>query len=106
MTDLRHHLRAIAEALPTGSALPVPVELLLDLLATPTAPPEASAKGGAGTPDERLLTVQEVAARFGISEDWLYRHWRAIGGMKLGRKVLRFPASAVQVYLAAQRKAL
>jgi hypothetical protein len=56
------------------------------------------------SPDEQLFTVQEVATRFGLTPDWLYRHWKAVGGVKLGRKVLRFPASALPRYLEAQRK--
>ena len=84
-------------------------ELLLELLEAPGAgvqstTPPASANGGASTPAERLLTVQEVADCFGLTPDWLYRHWKMVGGVKLGRKVLRFPADALPRYLAARRK--
>jgi predicted DNA-binding transcriptional regulator AlpA len=102
--DLAAGLRALAEALPAGTAVPVPREVLLELLAAPAAPTPASANGAA-TPAEQLLTVQQVADRFGLTPDWLYRHWKTVGGVKLGRKVLRFPASALSRYLAAQRKA-
>jgi hypothetical protein len=103
--DLAVGLRALAEALPAGTAVPVPREMLLELLAggLDTSPPATN--GGAGTADEQLLTVQEVADRFRLTTDWLYRHWKAVGGVKLGRKVLRFPASALPRYLAARRKA-
>lgn len=103
-------LRALAEVLLAGTAVPVPRELLLEILspnggmASAPAVPATSANG-ASTPDEALLTVRQVADRFGVTQDWLYRHWRAVGGVKLGRKVLRFPASALPRYLAAQRKA-
>jgi hypothetical protein len=70
----------------------------------PARAPAATSANGADTPDEQLLTVQEVATRFGLTPDWLYRHWKVVGGVKLGRKVLRFPASALTRYLAAQRK--
>lgn len=99
----RAGLRALAEALPSGTAVPVPRELLLEFLSHDGQQPALI--NGAGAPDESLLTVQEVAERFGVTPDWLYRHWKAVGGVKLGRKVLRFPASALPRYLAARRKA-
>lgn len=99
----RAGLRALAEALPAGTAVPVPRELLLEFLSHDGQQPALI--NGAGAPDESLLTVQEVAERFGVTPDWLYRHWKAVGGVKLGRKVLRFPASALPRYLAARRKA-
>jgi predicted DNA-binding transcriptional regulator AlpA len=105
-TDLAAGLRALlvyAETLPPGTVVPVPRETLLELLSPNGVPPAST--NGAGAPDESLLTVQEVASRFGVTPDWLYRHWRAVGGVKLGRKVLRFPASALPRYLAARRKA-
>jgi hypothetical protein len=105
--DLAAGLRALAEALPAETPVPVPAGVLLELLAgrgggVPTSTPASA--NGAGAPDESLLTVQQVAGRFGVTEDWLYRHWKAVGGVKLGRKVLRFPASALPRYLAARRK--
>lgn len=105
VSELAAGLRALATSLPPGTAIPVPRELLLDLLEGAPAPALAPSANGAGTPDEQLLTVQEVATRFGLTTDWLYRHWRTVGGVKLGRKVLRFPASEIARYLAAQRKA-
>jgi predicted DNA-binding transcriptional regulator AlpA len=104
--DLAVGLRALAAALPAGTAVPVPREMLLELLeAIPHHGAELPSANGTGTPNEQLLTVQEVATRFGLTTDWLYRHWKAVGGVKLGRKVLRFPASDIARYLAAQRKA-
>jgi hypothetical protein len=103
--DLAVGLRALAEALPAGTAVPVPREMLLELLAGGLDTSAPATNGGAGTADEQLLTVQEVADRFRLTTDWLYRHWKAVGGVKLGRKVLRFPASALPRYLAARRKA-
>ena len=46
-------LRALAEALPAGTAVPVPREVLLDLLNG--SPPPISAESG------RMLTAEEVA---------------------------------------------
>ena len=98
--DLRAHVLALATALPTGAAVPVPREWLLTLL----EPAPASSVSTPEPADEPLLTADDVAARFGLSKDWCYRHWRAIGGVKLSRKVPRFPATAVRRYLASRSK--
>jgi predicted DNA-binding transcriptional regulator AlpA len=80
--------------------------VLLELLGSNGAtPPTLLAELPAPAPADQLLTVQEVADRFGLTPDWLYRHWKAVGGVKLGRKVLRFPANTLPRYLAARRKA-
>lgn len=97
--DHRVHLLALATALPAGSAVPVPREWLLALLKPAAPSPVPTTAEPAHT---QLLTVQEVAERFSLSRDWLYRHWRQIpGAVKLGRKVLRFPATALPRYLAS-----
>ena len=70
--DLAAGLRALAEALPAGTAVPVPREMLLAILEGAPAP--AAPTNGTSTPNEPLLTVQEVATRFGLTPDWLYRH--------------------------------
>jgi len=36
------------------------------------------------------MTVREVAKALGVTEKWIYRHWRNLGGVKLGRRKLRF----------------
>ncbi len=101
MIDCRSALRELAEALPEGAAVPVPRAWLLEILAESVPAPVQTSANEA---DEQLLTVQEVADRFGLSKDWLYRHWKAVGGVKLGRKVLRFPATALPKYLASRRR--
>ncbi len=107
-TTLVDRLRQLAAALPPGSSVSLSRDwLLAELEATPAAqavPALASANGG-GSSDEQLLTVQQVAERFGLTPDWLYRHWKTVGGVKLGRKVLRFTAPGIASYVAAQRKA-
>ena len=30
------------------------------------------------------VSVEEVAVRLGVDPDWVYRRWRALGGIKLG----------------------
>jgi len=95
----REGLRALAEALGPGSGVSVPREWLLELLTVPVDAPVPLEP-----PDDKLLTVDEVAAQFGLTRDWLYRHWQAVGGVKLGRKVLRFPTTAVRQYITTKRK--
>jgi predicted DNA-binding transcriptional regulator AlpA len=96
----REGLRALAEALGPTSGVMVPREWLLELLDGSAV--QTSALGTTVPTDEQLLTVQEVANRFGLTEDWLYRHWKDVGGVKLGRKVLRFPPGALRQYITAK----
>jgi predicted DNA-binding transcriptional regulator AlpA len=78
----------------------VPGKWVLELL--DGTPVQTSAPTNGAPADEELLTVQQVATRFGLTEDWLYRHWKAVGGVKLGRKVLRFPPSALRQFITAK----
>jgi excisionase family DNA binding protein len=106
MTDPRPHLRALAEALPTGSAVTVPREWLLELLAdAPPAPVQTSAILPAAESADRLLTIDEAAARLGVTKDWIYHHRKDLPfAVKLGRKVLRFSAQKLERYLEARRR--
>ncbi len=105
MTDHRPHLRALAEALPPGSAVPVPVEWLLDLLGPSSLPPATAARALAGEPEDRLLTVEEAARRLNVTKDWLYHHRKELPfAVKLGRKQLRFSAAKLERYLEARRR--
>ncbi len=92
--DLRTGLRALAEALPTGTAVPVPRELLLELL--DGAPTPAPASNGAGAPAEHMLTAEEVAARLSTTERWVYDHADQLGGKRLSKRCLRFPESSIR----------
>ena len=74
------------------------------------------AANGAGAPaperagpaaSERLLTPEEVAARFDRTVDWVYRQsqkdaWKAFT-RRLGRRTLRFSESGLERFLARQR---
>lgn len=98
--DLRAHYLAIAEALPAGTAVPVPVELLVELLAGGGDP---GAISDAPPPD---FTVPQVAARFGRKPSTV-RGWIA-GGQLPGAyhfrgRELRIPAAAVMAFEAGQR---
>ena len=92
----RAHLRALADALPPGSAVPVPREWLLELLAN-------SPVVSADTVPERWLTAVEVAELLSTPERWVYNHADQLGGKRLSRRCLRFPESGVRRYLARIR---
>ncbi len=88
-------LRALAESLPTGTAIPVPRELLLELL---SAHDEA-----ASAPVDP--TVDEMAARYGRAPS---RGWceagRFPGAYKLHDREWRIPAAAIAAFDVAQRE--
>ena len=86
MTDARAHLRALAEALPPGSAVSVPREWLLELL-EPAVTKVSPGRLGESVPPalafwrEKLWTVpadtrlgvREVAEAMGRPRSWVYR---------------------------------
>ena len=99
MTDLRPHLRVLAEALPPGIVVPVLREVLLGLLAGAT--PESIA------PDDevgnRLLTVDEVATRLHLSREVVYRRARRWPFTRRIGRALRFSPTGLEAWLARQR---
>ena len=102
----RDALRALAEALPEGAALPVPREWLLELLAGATAPELPPQVVTSPETDDRLMTVEEVAARLDVTPQWVYRHageWSFT--RRLGRRTLRFSEAGLRAYLARRRAA-
>jgi predicted DNA-binding transcriptional regulator AlpA len=58
-----------------------------------TAPPATTSAA------ERLLTVEEAAARLGASTDWLYRHWRQLPFARKLPYGLRFSESGLNAYI-------
>ena len=66
---------------------------------TPTAPgrPPATRDGAPGTPDDPLLTIDEVIAELRVSRAALYR-WRRQGA---GPPVARLPGGGVRVRRSA-----
>jgi hypothetical protein len=80
--DLRGALRCLAEALPPGAIVPVPRDVLLELVTNGTgASPVASPSPAGGGWRERLWTcpadtrlgVREVAEALGRPRSWVYR---------------------------------
>src|SRR5437879_13684115 len=49
---------------------------------------------------DRMLTVPEVAQRLRASRRFVYAHRKALGGVALSKRALRFPEAAVARYLA------
>jgi hypothetical protein len=94
-------LRTLAEALPTGAAVPVPREWLLELLARIAAP---AASGASSTPAD--LTVADLAARFGRKPStirgWLDRELIP-GSYRFRGREWRVPAGALAAFEAGQR---
>jgi excisionase family DNA binding protein len=55
--------------------------------------------GHAATSEDRLLTVDEAAARLGQSKDWLYRHATKLPfTRRVGRQV-RFSSQSLESYI-------
>jgi predicted DNA-binding transcriptional regulator AlpA len=108
VTDARNHLTALVAALPADGAATVPVAWLRELLGSidPKIPDREHSPANIAEPAaDQLLTADDMAARFGLGRDSLYRHWKTIpGAVKLGRKVLRFPETGVRSYLDAHRQ--
>lgn len=91
----REALRSLAEALPVGTALPVPREWLLELL--------AAAPGSAHVCTEGLLTVDQAAARLSLSKGYLYRKAKSLPfTRKLSRRELRFDPTGLDQWLRAK----
>jgi len=54
----------------------------------------------AGAKADRLLTVQEAAQRLGLTEDWLYRHYRGLPfTRKVGEQTLRFSEAGIDRWI-------
>lgn len=72
--------------------------VLRDVLTRGLAPvPEA-----VGTSD-RLLTVEEAAARLGLSADWLYRHAKSLPFTRRpARRALRFSEAGLGRWMVAR----
>jgi predicted DNA-binding transcriptional regulator AlpA len=84
----RAALALTAEVLPPGTVVPVPREILLELLGAVIAAPDSE-------PD-RMLTAVEVAKVLGTTTRWVYSHANQLGGKRLSRRCVRFPESAIR----------
>lgn len=66
------------------------------MLPTNSTPPPQPDNG-------RYLTVQEVVARFGVTERWLYRHKSRMPHSQPSRKILLFPEQAITKWFASRK---
>ena len=57
------------------------------------------------TAEDHLLTAEQVAEKLQVARKWVYRHAAALGAVRLSRKKLRFPSSALERYLARRKAA-
>jgi excisionase family DNA binding protein len=48
----------------------------------------------------RFLTVEEVAEALGVSASWVYKHIDLLGGVRLGKRLWRFPEQDLSTLLA------
>src|SRR5215218_6381632 len=51
-------------------------------------------------PMSRYLTVEEVAEALGVSASWVYKHTDLLGGVRLGKRLWRFPEQELTTLLA------
>jgi excisionase family DNA binding protein len=116
MSEPRQHLRALAEALPPGAAVPVPREWLLAVLAEPK--PETADTSWRSriwkVPADTVLTTAEAAEALGKSKGALHkmvrRHrlpfTRAAGGYSpIAGAPLLFRAADLRRYLEGKKAA-
>jgi excisionase family DNA binding protein len=106
MTDPRPHLRALAEALPLGSAVTVPREWLLELLDAGGAAAVQTSANPAIAPAD--MTVHQVADRFGRHRSTI-RMWLEQGSFpgayRFRGREWRIPAAGLAAFERAQRDA-
>jgi excisionase family DNA binding protein len=50
------------------------------------------------------LTVEEVAEALGVSVSWVYKHKDLLGGVRLGKRLWRFPEQELRRLLAQPAK--
>jgi excisionase family DNA binding protein len=100
--DIRTALRLLADALPAGTALPVPRELLIELLDGSPEPDSA-----ASAPAD--LTVEAVAERFGrhpsTVRGWISQQLLP-GAYRLRGREWRVPAAALRAFEATARRGM
>ena len=53
--------------------------------------------------DDALMDVEEVARFLKQSPDWVYRHWKQLGGRKIGAKSIRFYRSDIDRWLKTRK---
>ncbi len=91
---------ASLERLPELSAALARLSALVSLRLTTEPLRDLQEALRAGAKADRLLTVQEAAQRLGLTEDWLYRHYRELPfTRKVGEQTLRFSESGIDRWI-------
>ncbi len=85
---------AALDAIPVERIPAAIARLAARAMEPPPAPPR---------PDDALLTPDEVAALLRSDRRFVYRHARALGGVRLSRRKLRFSAARVRRYIEGRR---
>jgi hypothetical protein len=94
LTDLRRAL----ELLPTGAALTLSREALLEALGGGATMPDIAPAPAADV--EEWLTAEQTAKLLNTSTRWVYDHSGELGARKLSRRCIRFSSRAVARRLA------
>ena len=50
-----------------------------------------------------MLTAEEAANFLNYSRDWVYRNWRKVGGVKVGKRGVRFSRVALEAWVASRK---
>jgi predicted DNA-binding transcriptional regulator AlpA len=80
-----------------------PFDLLVDQIRAVVREEIKAALNGNGNGHERepnsLLKLKDAAQRLNQSESWVYRHWKELGGKKLGGNI-RFSTDDIEKFIA------
>ncbi len=88
-----------AAQLPPEVARQLTLQCLTVLAALAMAPPSANSHESATPEDDRLLTVDETAAKLGVSKHWLYRRWKKLPFVVSIDSRPRFSAAGVDRFI-------
>ena len=64
----------------------------------------ASATPCMPTGNGRYLTVEEMVIRFGVTDQWLYRHKKQMPHSQPSRKILLFPEQAITKWFTSNKR--
>lgn len=100
----RDELRALVEAV-QSKELPDLAGELARASALVTLRLNTPRENGAKAPaTDRMLTAKQAANILSMSDKWVYRHARELGGTELSPGAVRFSARAIKRYVAGHAK--
>lgn len=81
-----------------------PFDLLLDQIRVIVREEvQAAMANGNGHGPDKLIDVADVAVYLKQSPDYVYRHWKQLGGRKLGNKSIRFVRADLDRWLKSRK---